>query len=185
MNLDQIIEEVNKDIDDTLESEVIIGWVNRCIDELSHITKKEDKKIADIAPENAYQLPDDYTDMVLLLVNGQQYDPVPIRNTISTGYKLWGNVLSLQNAPDSGQLELYYHRRLNHVETESDVPEIESSFHDLLILFTVAHNRFMEDEPGQETDAMSRYERRKREYQDFIMQSSYSYQQQQITDLWS
>jgi hypothetical protein len=186
MNLEQIIEEINKDIDDTVDSSDIIGWVNRCLDDLSPLTKKEDKKLADISPLNAYELPTDYAEMVLVLVNGIKFEPVSLSNPYSTGYKVWNKVLFLQNGPDSGQIELYYYRRLNHIAEETDIPEIEPSFHDLFVLYTVAHHQFAEEEPERQLDAMTRYMNRKREYQEFILQNSFIYNaQQQITDLWS
>jgi hypothetical protein len=170
MNLEQIIDEVNKDLDDSLDTEDILGWVNRCMDDLSVIAKKEDKKTADISSINAYELPDDVLEIVRVVVNGDDLD--------RTGYEVWNNVLSLQNGPDSGLLELYYYRRLAHLTDDTGgIPEIDPAFHDLFVLYTVAHNQFMEEEPEKEMDAMNRYYRRKQEYTDFMRKNSVRFNQ--------
>jgi hypothetical protein len=39
MNLEQIIEEINKDLDDTFDNGELIGWINRCIDDLTPFAK--------------------------------------------------------------------------------------------------------------------------------------------------
>lgn len=172
MNLQDIINEINKDVDDSLERDDIIGWVNRCIDDLSPIAKKEEQTTYELATENAYELPDNYFELFLVMVEGCSYRMVPLTDSYSRGYKVWGNVLSLQNQPDSGQMDLYYYRRLNHVADDEDIPEIEPSFHDLFILYTVAYNRFAEDEPEQQANAMSRYHVRKQEFQDYILRNN-------------
>jgi hypothetical protein len=172
MNLEQIIEEINKDLDDTLDHADIIGWVNRCVDDLSIITKKEDKKLADISSLNAYELPEDLLEMVLVLVNNEEYDPIYLGDTTSKGYKVWGNVLSLIDGPDSGAIELYYYKRLPYLVNVEDVPEIDKAFHDLFVLYTVAHNQFMEEETERQMDALNRYMSRKREFDAFMKKNT-------------
>jgi hypothetical protein len=184
MNLEQIINEINKDLDDTQDNGDLIGWINRCVDDLSPIAKKETKNVYDITSENTYELPEDMLELVLILVNGIEYQSVPLNNSYTTGYKIWEK-LSLQNSPESGTIEVYYYKRLNHLENLADVPEIEQSFHDLFVLYTIAHNQFMEDEPERQMDAISRYNNRRQEYQAFVMKNSFTLNvQQQIKDVW-
>lgn len=171
MNLEQIIEEINRDIDDSLEVDELLGWVNRCMDDLSPVAKKESKIVYDISETNAYELPSDWMGTVLVMVNGKQYEAVPLNDT-SAGYKVWGNVLSLQNGPSDGQIELYYYRRLAHLEKMEDVPEIEPSYHDLFVLYTVAHHQFMDDELEREGDAITRYNARRQEFQVFMQRKA-------------
>ncbi|MGF6951868.1 hypothetical protein QF028_004373 [Neobacillus sp. B4I6] len=185
MNLEQIINEINKDLDDTQDNGDLIGWINRCMDDLSPIAKKEAKTVYEISSLNGYDLPEDLLEIALVLVNGTQYDPVVLNDSWSTGYKRWGNVLSLQNAPSDGQVELYYFKRLSHLENLEDVPEIEPTFHDLFILYTIAHQQFSEDEPERQMDALTRYNNRNGEFNRFVMANSFVYNsQRQITDVW-
>jgi hypothetical protein len=186
MNLEQIIEEVNRDLDESLESSEILGWINRCIGDLSSIAKKETKSVFEISTLNGYELPEELLEMVLVLVNGMKFDTVPLTDSWSTGYKKWGMVLSLQNAPTEGQMEVYYYKRLSYLEKLDDVPEIEEAFHDLFVLYTIAYNQFMEEESDRQMDAISRYNIRKAEFQRFVMDNSFVHQaQRQIIDVWS
>ncbi|MEH7082965.1 hypothetical protein V7139_09555 [Neobacillus drentensis] len=185
MNFEQIVNEINKDLDDTQDNGDLIGWINRCVDDLSPIAKKEAKNVYDITSLNTYELPVDMIELVVILVNGLEYHSVPLNNSYSTGYKIWGNILSLQNTPESGTIEIYYYKRLNHLENLADIPEIEPSFHDLFVLYTIANNQFMEDEPERQMDAISRYNNRKQEFQAFVMKNSFTLNaQKQITDAW-
>jgi hypothetical protein len=165
MNLEQIINEINKDLDDTQNNGDLIGWINRCMDDLSPIAKKEGKKTAEVSPLNAYELPKDVMEVVSVIVNKEEYD--------RTQYIVWGNVLSLTTELDSGTIDLYYYRRLVNLTGATDeIPEIEPSFHDLFVLYTIAHQQFMEDEPERELDAMERYRKRKSEYEAFMQRNS-------------
>lgn len=175
MNLEQIIEEINKDLDDEIENDELIGWINRCIDDLSPIARQEQKAVIEITETNDYELPDDFIKMFMVSVNGKRYDTLPLSSN-STGYKVWGNNLSLSNGPSDGSIELYYYKRLSHLENMDDVPEIDPAFHDLFILYTIGHHQFMDDELERETDAFTRYNARREEYKLFMNKKAPSIQ---------
>lgn len=177
MNVQEIIDEITKDIDnDTIDNSVFIGWINRCIDDLTPLAKKEDLKTADIAAENSYSVPDDLLEVFMVLVNGCQYYPVRINEQYKQGYKLWGNVLSLQCGPDTGEIELYYYKRLSHVASVTDTPEIDAAFHDLFVLYTTAYNQYSEhgdDWAQRQGDALNRYNQRKQDFTNYIINNSF------------
>ncbi|MEK3819686.1 hypothetical protein MKY20_11525 [Cytobacillus sp. FSL W8-0315] len=175
MNLTEIIEEVNKDIDDSLDNGEISGWVNRALDDLTPIAKAEAKYNSDSAP---FQLPNDFFDIAHLFVGDEEYFPVELNDRVSRGYRLWGKEVTLQKNTGSGEIELYYYKRLTHLENGDDVPEIDPAFHDLLILYTIAYSQFADEEPERQMDAMNRYFQRKREFETFA--SKHSYQTFQI-----
>jgi hypothetical protein len=179
MNVQEIINEITKDIDDTtVDNSLLIGWINRCIDEVSPIAKKEAKKTADIAIENAYELPDDLLEVFMVLVNGNRYYPMRIDESTQQGYKIWGNVLSLQSMPDSGAIDLYYYKRLSHVSELTDIPDIDPAFHDLFILYTIGHNQFaehMDDWQPRQMDALNRYNIRKQAFTEYVLQNAFEY----------
>lgn len=170
MDLSQIVEEVNKDLDDSLDAGDITGWVNRALDDLTPLSKKAAKYVAPVSP--VISLPDDLFEIELLMVNDEEFHLIDLRNKSDVGYKLWGNELTIQKGPDEGEIELYYYKRLSHLEDEDDIPEIEPSFHDLLVLYASAHSQYAEEEPERQMDAMNRYIARKREYQSFVMKNS-------------
>jgi hypothetical protein len=186
MNLEQIIEEINKDIDDTIDNTDLIGWINRCVDDISPIAKNQGKQVVEITSINAYELPDDLEELVLVMVNGEPYESVSISDTTSSGYKVWENVLSLQKGPESGQIELFYHGRLNHLEESEDIPSIDAAFHDLFILYTVGHQQFADDEPERQNDALTRYYRRKNEFEALMRRNTVRFNpKQQIKNVYS
>lgn len=181
MNVQEIIDEINKDVDDTLDDDAVIGWINRCLDDLTPFARQEAMKTADITAENSYSMPDDILEVYMLLVNGEKYSPVRINETWKKGYKVWGNVLSLQNGPDTGEIELYYYKRLSRVAETTDIPEIDPSFHDLFILYTTAYNSFSEhndDWQARQGDALNRYNQRKAEFNSYIIENSFETQSQ-------
>lgn len=169
MNLSQLINEVNKDIDDSMPDQDIIGWLNRGLDDITPIARVEGKKVTDVSPLNAYELPEDLYEMVHLTVDDQTYESVSLRDKTMRGYKIWGNVLSLNPAAESGLIELYYYKQLNHLVNSEDVPGIPSQFHDLLVLYAVAHTQFADEEPERQRDAMMRYNQRKLEYEAYVL----------------
>lgn len=168
MKHSELIAEVNKDIDDNLSESDITGWLNRCLDELTPLSRKEALKIAAIDESNMYELPDDLFEIQAIRINGEEYFYLPMNDKDGKGYKVWANNLYLQPAPVSGDIEMFYYKRLSHLENSDDVPEIDPSFHDLLILYAVAHSQFMDEEPERQNDAMIRYRQRREEYESFL-----------------
>lgn len=172
MNVAQLIEEINKDIDDvTLELSDHIGWINRALDDLTPIANQEAKTTYLLSVDNAYLLPEDIYQIVLVNVNGEKRNAVSIQDS-RTGYQVWANTLSLQPTEETGQMELYYYKSLRHVAKEEDIPEIPSFFHDLLVLYTVAHQQFAEEETERQIDALNRYNQRKQEFRAYVSSQS-------------
>lgn len=172
MNVKQLIEEVNKDIDDSLDNADIIGWFNRCLDDLTPIVRKEALKITDADTSNTYELPEDLHEIAFIRSAETEYRLIPLNDKTSRGYKVWGEILYMQPPVESGELELFYYKRLDHVEDGEDVPEIDPAYHDLLALYAIAHYQYADEEPQRQQDAMNRYFQRKNDYQTYIMRNS-------------
>lgn len=164
MNLKQLIEEVNKDIDDSLSSGDVLGWINRGLDDLTPVTRKESMKITEVVPENIYTLPEDLFEIAFIRANGVEYSHIPFNDTANQGYKLWGNTMYFQPGLKDGSIEMFYFKRLTHLQNEDDVPEIDPSYHDLIVLYAIAHSQYADEEPERQIDALNRYLARKREY---------------------
>ena len=184
MNLEQIIEEVNRDLDDTLENEAVIGWVNRCIDDLTPLAKKEALLITDANILNSYDLPEDLHEIGFVVADDTEYERIAFNDNANKGFKIWANTLFLQPAVSSGSVQLYYYKKLAHVAETEDIPEIEEQFHDLFVLYTVAYNQFMEEEPEKQADAMNRYNMRKRDFAEYVRKTR-DYRQAQIKNVYS
>lgn len=176
MNLSQIIAQVNRDFGDTYSNSDITDWVNRCLDDLSPLAKMEEKKVTDIQDSNVYELPDDLHEIRFVLVGGKEFNQIPLTDTRRQGYKVWAGELTTQMGPLiqplTGQVELYYYRKLNHLANTSDIPEIEEPFHDLLILYTIGQMQFEDEDYEDRPDYMTRYQQRKAEYASYVQRKN-------------
>lgn len=185
MKLSELLREVNKDIDDSLDNSDITAWFNRCLDDLAPIIKKEAKTVMDIDSTNAYTIPEDLYELHMVFADDNQYFPIPIQDKDSKGYKIWANEMSFQKGPESGEIKLYYHRKLSSLVNADDVPEIPTPFHDLLIHYAVAYSQYADDEHERQRDAFNRYYQRKQELESYILHNSNtSYTVQIVNPIW-
>ncbi len=169
MNLNEIYEEINKDVDDTLDNEDLKGWINRCMDELSPYAKYQQSTVISLEKDKKeYDLPSDFLEMGQLVDGTKIMYQLPLKNLHSKGFKLWGNKLIIQPTPtESKNLDLYYRAKLPHLENMDDEPQIPSPFHDLFILYTVAKRQYQDDEQELRMAAWSDYQARKQEFISF------------------
>ncbi len=169
MKLSDIVTQVNGDVEEEYDATTILQWVNRCLDELTPIAKKEAYISYPIDVLNSYTMPTDFHKSAEFLVNDYPWLEKPLSDRNSTGYKKWAGKLSLQGAmPDSGTIDMYYYRRLLHVDAAnmSAEPELEPEYHDLLVHFAVGMIQFTEEEYDR-PDAMAKYNQRKSDYEAF------------------
>jgi hypothetical protein len=164
MNLNDIVRQVNRDIDDQYDLDDVKDWVNRCLDDLTPVAKRETLALTDVDPSNAYELPPDLYQLAFVRVNDEKYESIFLNNDGGKGYKVWENTLYLQPAPGTGQLELYYYRTLGHVEIGADIPDLEPEFHDLLVMYCLGNIQFHDEDYELRPDSFSRYNARKQEY---------------------
>lgn len=167
MNLKELQNEINKDLDDTLDNSDLTGWINRGLDDLTPSANyQKSTSVQVLIGQKEYPLPGDYLEMVQMVDGSTVLSPVSLRDFQSTGYKLWGNKLILQPVPSEDKtIDLYYHARLPHLVNPDDEPEIPSHFHDLLVLYAVAKAKYQDEEESMQMNAISDYQQRK---QDFI-----------------
>jgi hypothetical protein len=172
MNLQQIINEVNKDVDDTLENGDLIGWINRCMDDLAPYAQyQKSTTVSLVTDQKEYDLPSDIQKL-LYLVDEYPMNQVQMKDFVSTGFKLWGSKLILQPTPSqTGSLDLYYEAKLPYLSNLSDIPVIPSQFHDLFILYTIAKAQYRQDEEARQMNAMSEYNQRKNDFIRFMTQN--------------
>jgi hypothetical protein len=174
MNLQEIIDEVNKNVDDELDNIDVIGWVNRCIDDLTPVARYQ--KIYPITTQdgvNTYSLPSDLTKIVQLTDNTCTLSPLNMSDLKRNGYKVFANQLILQPTPDDArQLTLYYEGNLPYLENMDDVPVIHQSFHDLFVLYAMLKFMYKDDEAARKADAQSEYIARKRDFVRFMSRSA-------------
>jgi hypothetical protein len=73
MNLNDIMKQVNRDIDDQYIIDDIRDWVNRCLDELTPFAKKESMATTDANNTNVYELPSDLFEIAFIKIHLLQY----------------------------------------------------------------------------------------------------------------
>jgi hypothetical protein len=168
MNLTELVDEVNKDLDDSLSKAEIKGWLNRALDDLTpYANYQKSSTISLVADQKQYTLPSDLFKIVHLLDEEKlvEYHPIPVNDLRSTGYKKWGNEIIFQPVPkESKDLTLYYHAKLPHLVNDTDTPVIPEEFHDLLVLFAVAKAKYQDEEETMQNNAMQEYLMRKDQF---------------------
>jgi hypothetical protein len=172
MKLSEIMTQVGRDIDDDYNLDDIKDWVNRCLDDLTPIANKQSLLLTDVNSDNAYDLPDDLYEIAFVKVNDEIFEAVSFRDDTSKGYKRWENTVYLQPAVDTGTMELYYYRKLNHVEEADDIPDLEPEYHDLFIFYCLGNAQFYDEDYEYRPDSNLRYENRKKEYILFTQKKS-------------
>lgn len=180
MKVSELIKEVNKDIYDKLQNGDIIGWLNRALDDLSPVSRyQKSQTISVVADQKDYALPTDMVELVYLVDEKQVFE-YPIHDMESSGYKIWGNTLTIQPTPaESKELTLYYYARLPHLtlfDQEAE-PVIRSDFHDLLVLYAVAKAKYMDDEESLQVNAWNEYQLRKQQFAAEMMKNDGSVHQ--------
>jgi hypothetical protein len=167
VDVNNIISQVNRDVEESYDTGDVMDWINRCSDDLTPIAKLEGKTIFTIDNTNSYTLPDDFHDYAYVVVDGSFLQKITVQEQHSlTGYLPWGNQFSIENGPASGTITLYYYKKIPHVTGTDESPAIETEYHDLYILYGRAQIQFTEEEYDR-PDSMGLYESRKREYQTY------------------
>lgn len=167
MNLQQILNEVNKDIDDSLETGTLIGWINRALDIASPIAKYQ-QRITLLFEYNKgdYDLPDDLIRLAHVIGTQRTYEEIPLLDNEGTGYKMWGNTIGFQNLNEPA-VEMYYYAYYPHLQNLEDVPALPSIFHDLLVLYAVGRARYQDEEENLQALAMREFVQRLDEFRVF------------------
>lgn len=166
MNLREMINEVLKDIDDSLPDSDIIGWINRALDDLTPVAKYQ--KITNLSlftGDKYVALPTDLQEVVLLTDGDQDYNEIPINDRSGIGYKKWGDNFIFQPVLDIDKdLTLYYYAKLPHLTEDSDEPAIRIDFHDLLVLYATAKAKYKDEVMEFHQSTMQEYLERKRQF---------------------
>lgn len=170
MQLSDIIYEINKDIDEELDFDELIGWINRCIDDLSPIANYQKMIPLTVTPGvDTYDMPTDLTKRIQIVDGTRVLPHQDLSNFTDEGYKIYANKIIIQPMPtETKTLTLYYDASLPYLKNMTDIPVIHQNFHDLFILYGVARFMYKDDETYRKGDAMSEYNSRKRDFERFM-----------------
>lgn len=174
MNLQEIISEINKNVDDELDNSESIGWINRCMEELTPIANNQSITTLDtFADQSQYDLPTDFINVEQVIYGGTALRQVALSDTRTCGYKIYANKIILQPAPtEDGSLDLYYESNLPYLSDLEDIPQIPVFFHDLFVLYAMTKFMYKDDELTRKADAQSDYNIRKREFIRYMNRSA-------------
>lgn len=173
MQLSDIINEINKDIDEDLDYDEVIGWINRCIDDLSpYANYQKITQLTTTPGVDTYPLPSDLTKRIQLVDGKEVLECLELADFNKKGYKIYANQLIVQPMPDEVKtLTLYYDASLPYLKNMTDIPVIHTNFHDLFVLYGVARFMYKDDETYRKGDAMAEYNSRKRDFIQFMNKS--------------
>ncbi|WP_420973743.1 hypothetical protein [Bacillus thuringiensis] len=159
MNLQELILQVNRDVDDMFENGDIQHWLNRALDDITPIARIEKRATL----EYPYTLPNDVQDIERVMQTNKVFPRIPVGEENQQGYWVWGNELVILGG-NQQPIEIYYYKKLCHLKGMEDVPEIDSPYHDLLILYAVGQLQFMDGDYADRPDRMQRYQERRQQY---------------------
>lgn len=171
MNLGQIIEEINKDTDDSFDTPVLLGWINRALDLASDVMNYE-KKATLLLEEGVsdYEVPADLMTLKYVIGSAGLYERIDVLDPTSTGYKRWGNIIGFQNLTETA-IDMYYLASLPHLVESEDIPALPSQFHDLPVLYAVSKAKYQDEEPELYSIYFSEFNNRLRELEKFIIRN--------------
>lgn len=160
MNLQQILNEINKDIDDTLDNADLIGWVNRAMDIASTVAPYE-KRTTLVFEDGVgdYPMPSDFLKLYHVIGTNGELPLLKLTDRTSAGYKRWGNTIGFQNI-DETSVDIYYHARLPHLVNMDDEPVIPPQFHDLFVLYAVGRAKYKDEEESMQNNVFGEFSRR-------------------------
>jgi hypothetical protein len=164
MNVDEIYRQVNRDISDAYNLQDIIDWVNRALDDLTPIAKKQAK----VTLNSPYILDDTFHQVHMIQQGSNILNPLTLQDLDHPGFKIWDNTITLQLTDDTGPIDVYYYRKFKRIVAGPDVPELETEFHDLLILYCLGKAQFFDEDYEFRPDQLGTYGARKLEYEKYI-----------------
>jgi hypothetical protein len=179
VKLINVINQINRDIDEEYDNGDIIDWINRCSDDLTPIARiQASQSYAITAVTDSFTFHEtrhrDYSMKVTDSHNESTfYYPVSVTDPQPKGYVAWGNSFTLQNGPTSGTITYYYYQKIAQMTLEQLNVEmqIDSEFHDLYILYGRGQIQFTEEDQkgnSDREDSMNMYLARKREFERHI-----------------
>jgi hypothetical protein len=120
----------------------LLSWLNQGLADLTPVLRIRERATADVIAEKAeYALPPDFYQMRQIRYLTGHYTKAPLPSLLaedfrSRGYKIWGNTLILQPAPNQdGTVELWYYRLPAVMAEDGDVPEVPDPFQHLLVWY--------------------------------------------------
>lgn len=169
MNLKDLRNEVMKDNDDSLNNADVTSWINRGLDDLSIVAKyTRTTTYTLVNGQSEYALPSDFLEVAAL---NPDFPRLPLNDFESEGYKVIGNTIKIQPTPKSGSLEMIYYATLPRLVGDTDIPAIPAPFHDLLVLFTVAKAKFVDEIDDMQAIALNEYYSRKEDFARYVNRS--------------
>lgn len=179
MDLRMMIKKVKSrinEIDDTFVTpDNIIDFINDAQRDLTDVLRLEAEAEIDLVDgQEWYDLPEDLNKMERVEVDGFRYLQRSKTHYLANKqkyfsekkvYAFWDRRIYLYPTPDdeAEKLNLWYYRRPEELEVDSDVPEIDEKYHRLLVDYAIAMCFEKDEEQGLFNQLMGRYEIKKQE----------------------
>jgi hypothetical protein len=183
VNLGQIILSVQRQFGDTSGAQITVTDITRWANDaqIDIVRRTECLQIHAetnaIAADGSYYLPDDYVRLRRVTFDGVKLERVELEEldgiagsreagetTGSPGYfYVWGTRLWLYPAPassGSGNLDIFYVKRPDTLENNSDIPEIPTHMHEDIVRFCLGRAKELDEEDGKAQEIMADYEAR-------------------------
>lgn len=97
----------------------------------------------------------------------RQLRRLPVENYSTEGWKLDSGNIILQNlgtAQTGDAIDVDYYKKIAHVVSGADIPDIPTEYHNLIVLYACAKSQQKEEELNDKTDLFNEYMMKKNEY---------------------
>jgi len=145
----ELSEEQNRFFDD----EEINQWLNEGLREIA----KKAEHLHEVAHTDTsadvkkYSLPSDFLEYYRIEFNDDKLEKVPM-NSDKDGFWIWGEEINLTfNPSNNDELGIYYIRIPEEMINDTDTPELEVEYQDLLIQYSL-YRAYQKDEKYQQAD---------------------------------
>jgi hypothetical protein len=171
MTVQEIINLAQSHVQEAYETPVWISYINAALDDLTPVAKLlKSKDNISVTPTNGKAVIDLASDPDLKQIhevvavyytptggNIEQLARLPFTDNTSKGWKRSHDTIILQNIGDGGTVRVDYYKKLSHVSSTADVPELPEQYHNLLVLYVCAKSQQREEELNDKNDFYSEY----------------------------
>lgn len=172
MTVQEIINFCQQQVQEVYDNPTWIQFINAALDDLTPVAKmlksKDNIAVTPSGGKATVELASDEDLAKLHEVISVYYTPqggsqeqlarIPWTDNVSKGWKRDATSIVVQGVSgSSGTVRVDYYKKLDHVSSTSDTPELPSQYHNLLILYVCAKSQQREEELNDKNDFYNEY----------------------------
>lgn len=172
MTVQEIIDFCQQQVQEVYDAPTWIKYINAALDDLTPVAKMlKSKDGIPVTPANGRAVIELASDADLAKLHEaiavyytptggsqEQLARLPWTDNVSKGWKRDATSIVLQGVSGtSGTVKVDYYKKLDHVTSTADTPELPEPYHNLLILYVCAKSQQREEELNDKNDFYAEY----------------------------